>query len=162
MNLDQDTLMKYQEKNKLYFMGKALEEAKKAYLEGEIPVGAVVVKDNKIISKAHNRKEKNNNVSHHAEILAITKASKKLGSWRLNDCDIYVTLEPCSMCAGAIIQSRIRKLYYGTTDLKMGAVGSIINLLDYRWNHQVEYENGVMANESKELLKDFFKELRKS
>ena len=144
------------------FMYQALKEAKKAYNKLEVPVGCVIVKDGKIIARAHNLKETKTDTTKHAEILAIQKASKKLQSWRLIDCDMYVTLEPCPMCAGAIIQSRIRKLYYGTQDLKTGAVGSVFNLLeDYTFNHKVEYESGILQNECENILKDFFRFLRK-
>ena len=143
------------------FMKEALKEAKKAYEKLEVPVGCVIVKDGKIIARAHNLKESKADTTKHAEILAIQKASKKLQSWRLIDCDLYVTLEPCSMCAGAIIQSRIRKIYYGTKDLKTGAVGSVFNLLeDYTFNHHVEYESGILKDECEQILKDFFKDLR--
>jgi len=143
------------------FMKEALKEARKAYDKMEIPVGAVIVKDDKIIARAHNQKETKFDTTKHAEILAIQKASKKLNSWRLLDCEMYVTLEPCSMCAGAIINSRIKKVYIGTKDEKTGAVGSVLNLFkDYKFNHNVEYELGIMSCESEKILKDFFKELR--
>ena len=129
----------------------------------EIPVGAVIVKDGKIIARAHNQKETKIDTTRHAEILAIQKASKKLQSWRLLDCEMYVTLEPCSMCAGAIINSRIKKVYIGTMDEKTGAVGSVLNLFDdYTFNHKVEYEVGIMQEECEKILKQFFKELRSS
>ena len=144
------------------FMKEALKEAKKAYDKLEIPVGAVIVKDGKIIARAHNQKETKCDTTNHAEILAIQKASKKLNSWRLIDCEMYVTLEPCSMCAGAIINSRIKKVYIGTMDEKTGAVGSVFNLFnDYTFNHKVEYETGILKNECEEIIKRFFKELRK-
>ncbi len=143
------------------FMIEALKEAKKAYKKLEIPVGAIIVKDGKIISRAHNVKEERNDTTKHAEIIAIQKASKKLENWRLNDCEMYVTLEPCAMCAGAIIQARIKKVYIGTMDEKTGACGSVLNLLqDYKFNHIVEFEKGVLKEKSEKLLKDFFKELR--
>ena len=143
------------------FMQEALKEARKAYKKLEIPVGAVIVRDGEIIAKAHNIKEEKKDTTKHAEILAIQKASKKLQSWRLLDCEMYVTLEPCPMCAGAIIQSRIKKVYIGTMDEKTGACGSVLNLLkDYKFNHEVEVETGIMQNECEELLKQFFKELR--
>lgn len=143
------------------YMKLALKEAKKAYDKKEIPVGAVIVKDDKVIARAHNLKEIKNDTTKHAEILAIQKASKKLGCWRLEDCEMYVTLEPCSMCAGALIQSRIKKVYIGTMDYKTGACGSVLNLLsDYKFNHNVEIETGVLAEECEKILKDFFKELR--
>ena len=145
------------------FMKIALNEAKKAYNKGEIPVGAVIVKDNKVIAKAHNLKELKKDTTKHAEILAIQKASKKLDSWRLEDCEMYVTLEPCSMCAGAAIQARIKKIYIGTMDYKTGACGSVLNLLgDYKFNHIVETESGVLADECESMIKEFFKELRQS
>lgn len=145
------------------FMKIALKEAKKAYDKEEIPVGAVIVKDGKVVAKAHNLKEQKNDTTKHAEILAIQKASKKLDSWRLQDCEMYVTLEPCSMCAGALIQSRIKKIYIGTMDYKTGACGSVLNLLnDYKFNHYVEIETGILADECEKILKDFFKELRKN
>ena len=120
------------------------------------------MKDGKIIARAHNLKETKYDTTKHAEILAIQKASKKLNSWRLIDCEMYVTLEPCSMCAGALINSRIKKVYIGASDKKTGAVGSVFNLLeDYIFNHKVEYEKGVMQDECEKILKEFFKELRK-
>ena len=146
-----------------YYMKLALKEAKKAYEELEIPVGAVIVKDGKVIAKAYNEKENKQDSTKHAEILAIQKASKKLKNWRLCDCDMYVTLEPCSMCAGALIQSRIRKVYIGTMDEKTGSCGSVLNLLkDYKFNHNVDVEYGVCQEECEKILKEFFKELRKS
>ena len=148
--------------NKEKFMKEALREAKKAYDKLEVPVGAIIVKDDKIIARAHNLKETKTDTTKHAEILAIQKASKKLNSWRLIDCEMYVTLEPCSMCAGALINSRIKKVYIGTKDEKTGAVGSVLNLLDdYKFNHKVEVENGILKEECESILKDFFKELRK-
>lgn len=144
------------------FMKEALKEAKKAYDKLEVPVGAVIVKDGKIIARAHNLKETKFDTTKHAEILAIQKASKKLNSWRLIDCEMYVTLEPCSMCAGALINSRIKKVYIGASDQKTGAVGSVFNLLeDYTFNHRVEYKKGVLQDECESILKEFFKELRK-
>ena len=145
------------------FMKEALKEAKKAYDKLEVPVGAIIVKDGKIIARAHNLKETKFDTTKHAEILAIQKASKKLNSWRLLDCEMYVTLEPCSMCAGALINSRINKVYIGASDENTGAVGSVFNLLDdYTFNHKVEYEKGVLQEECESILKNFFKELRKS
>lgn len=146
-----------------YFMKQALKEAEKAYKKLEVPVGAVIVKDGTIIARGYNQKETKKDTTKHAEIIAIQKASKKLGSWRLIDCEMYVTLEPCSMCAGAIINSRLKKIYIGTRDEKTGAVGSVLNLLeDYKFNHKVEIESGIMQKECEKILKDFFKELRKS
>ena len=143
------------------FMKEALKEAKKAYDKLEVPVGAVIVKDGKIIARAHNLKETKYDTTKHAEILAIQKASKMLNSWRLIDCEMYVTLEPCSMCAGALINSRIKKVYIGASDQKTGAVGSVYNLLeDYTFNHKVEYEKGVLQDECESILKEFFRKLR--
>lgn len=143
------------------YMKLALKEAQKAYDKKEIPVGAVIVKDGKVIARAHNLKEIKNDTTKHAEILAIQKASKKLGCWRLENCEMYVTLEPCSMCAGALIQSRIKKVYIGTMDYKTGACGSVLNLLkDFKFNHNVEVETGILAEDCEKILKDFFKELR--
>ena len=147
---------------KNYYMKQALKEAEKAYQKLEVPVGAVIVKDGKIIARAHNQKETKTDTTKPAEILAIQKASKKLKSWRLIDCEMYVTLEPCSMCAGAMINSRIKKVYIGAMDEKTGAVGSVLNLLDdYTFNHKVEVEKGIMEEECQEILKKFFRELRK-
>ena len=144
------------------FMYEALKEAKKAFEKDEVPVGAVIVKDGKVIARAHNLKESKNDTTHHAEILAIQKASKKLGCWRLEGCTMYVTLEPCPMCAGALIQARFDKVVIGTMDYKTGACGSILNLLkDYKFNHNVEVEEGILKNECRSILQDFFKELRK-
>ena len=144
------------------FMKEALKEAKKAYDKLEVPVGCVIVKDGKIIARAHNLKETKKDTTKHAEILAIQKASKKIDAWRLLDCDMYVTLEPCSMCAGAIINSRIRNLYIGTMDKKTGAVGSVLNLFeDFTFNHKIVVETGILQEQCEKILKDFFKELRK-
>ena len=140
-------------------MREALKEAKKAYEKGEVPIGCVIVKDGIIVSRAHNLKEKNNDATAHAEMLAIKKASKKLG-WRLTDCDIYVTLEPCPMCAGAIIQGRLSRLIFGAMDTKAGAVGSKLNLMDIEFNHNVEVINGILEEDCAGILKGFFKGLR--
>lgn len=144
------------------WMKEAIKEAKKAYNKLEVPVGVVIVKNNKIIARAHNVKEEKKDTTKHAEIIAIQKASKKLENWRLIDCEMYVTLEPCSMCAGALINSRIKKVWIGTTDERTGACGSVLNLLqDYTFNHKVEIEVGILQKECETLLKDFFKQLRK-
>jgi len=145
------------------FMREALKQAGLAYNKLEVPVGAVIVKDGKIIARAHNLKETKFDTTKHAEISAIQKASKKLKSWRLNGCEMYVTLEPCTMCAGAIIQARIDKVYIGTMDQKTGACGSVLNVLkDYKFNHKVEYETGILKEECEKILQDFFKKLRNS
>ena len=149
-----------QEKEK--FMKEALKEARKAYNKLEIPVGAIIVRNGIIIARAHNVKEEKKDTTKHAEIIAIQKASKKLESWRLTDCEMYVTLEPCSMCAGALIQSRIKKVYIGAMDKKTGACGSVLNLLEnYKFNHVVEVERNIYKEECENILKQFFKELRK-
>jgi len=144
-----------------YFMKRAIQEAKKAYNKGEVPVGAVVVKHNTIIGRGYNQKELKEDTTLHAEILAIRKASRKISSWRLYDCDLYVTLEPCPMCAGAIINARIRKVFFGALDPKAGAVGSILNLFDYKkFNHNVEYQGEILKSDCEIIIKNFFKELR--
>ena len=143
-------------------MKQALKEAQKAYNKLEVPVGAVIVKNGKIIARGYNQKETKYDTTKHAEIIAIQKASKKLKSWRLLDCEMYVTLEPCSMCAGAIINSRIKKVYIGKKNEKTGAAGSRLNLFkDYKFNHNVEVETGILKDECEGILKDFFKFLRK-
>lgn len=141
------------------FMKQALIEAKKAYDKLEIPVGAVIVKDNKIISRAHNLKETKQTTTAHAEILAIQKANKKLNNWRLLDCDLYVTLEPCDMCMGAIISSRIKNIYIGTLDQKKTET---INIEKYKEKYGINIVFGIMQEESEYILKDFFKKLRKN
>ena len=142
-------------------MREALKEAQKALKKEEVPVGAIIVKDGKIIARAHNTKETKKDSTCHAEIIAIKKACQKLGSWRLLGCEMYVTLEPCSMCAGALIQSRIKKIYIGTDDTKTGACGSVLNLLeDYKFNHKIEVEKYILKEECEKILKQFFKFLR--
>ncbi len=149
------------DKDSSFYMQEALKQAKKAFNILEVPVGAIIVKDNTIIARAYNQKEKKTDTTQHAELIAIQKASKKLKSWRLNDCEMYVTLEPCPMCAGAIIQSRIKKVYIGTMDEKTGSCGSVLNLFeDYKFNHNVDVETGICKDECEKILKDFFKELR--
>lgn len=144
------------------FMKEALIEAKKALAIGEVPVGAVIVKNNEIIARAYNLKEKEKNAVYHAEILAIEEASKKLGDWRLTDCEMYVTLEPCPMCAGAIINSRIKKLYIGAMDEVMGACGTALNLLEnYKFNHIVQVEKYILKDECEKIIEEFFINLRK-
>ena len=144
------------------FMETALKEAKKAYEKQEVPVGAVIVKNGKIIARAHNLRETKNLSTAHAEILAIDKASKKLNSWRLIDCDMYVTLEPCTMCMGAIISARIKNLYIGALDPKTGACGSFVDLSEFKYNHTVNIFKGIMKDKCEYILKDFFKTLRKT
>jgi len=142
-------------------MEMALKEAKKAMKKNEVPIGAVIVCNDKVIAKAHNMREKHNLATSHAEILAIQKANKKLKSWRLDSCTLYVTIEPCPMCAGAIIQSRLKNVVYGANDLKAGAHSSVLNLFDYSFNHKVNVESGVMEEESADIISNFFKRLRK-
>jgi len=149
--------------NKLIYMKRALELAFKAREEGEVPVGAVVVFESRIIGEGYNRREATNSPTSHAEIEAIEMASDNLKSWRLEDCDLYVTLEPCMMCSGAIVQSRIKRLFFGSRDPKAGAVRSLYNLLeDDRLNHQVEVYEGLLADESSAILTEFFREVRAS
>lgn len=143
------------------FMRAALEEAEKAKNEKEVPVGAVIVYEGKIISTGRNRREALKNSVFHAEIEAIHRACKKLGRWRLSDCSLYVTLEPCPMCTGAIINSRISNLIYGASDPKAGSCGSVINLFDLPYNHKPQVTSGVLKEECSEILSSFFKELRK-
>ncbi len=150
-------------KNDKDYMQYALKEAQKAYAKEEAPIGAIIVKDGQIIVRAHNLREKKGDVTAHAEMLAIQKACNKLGGWRLNGCDMYVTLEPCPMCAGAIIQSRIERLFIGTTDPKAGAAGSVVDLFNVEtFNHKVEVSKGLLQQECSEILKQFFRELRKN
>ena len=144
-------------------MKEALKEARKAELIDEVPIGCVIVKDDKIIARGHNQRETNQSPIGHAEIIAINKASKKLKSWRLEGCDIYVTLEPCIMCSGAIIQSRISKVYYGASDPKGGALGSSINVLEAKnINHHPEVISGVMQEECSKIITNYFKAKRQS
>lgn len=144
------------------FMKEAIKEAKKAYEKMEVPIGVVIVKDGKIISRAHNLRETKKQACAHAEILAIEKACRKINAWRLEGCEMYVTLEPCAMCAGAIVNARIKKVYIGAMDEKGGAVGSLINLFkDIKLNHETEVVTGICKEECSKILKEFFKELRK-
>ena len=144
-------------------MKEALKEAEKAYEKGEIPVGALIVVNGEIISKAHNIKETTFDPTAHAEILAIREAARILGAWRLTDATLYVTKEPCIMCSGAIVNSRIKRLVYGCNDPKGGAVVSLYNILnDKRLNHQVEIKEGILEIECRDILKRFFRELREN
>lgn len=147
--------------NDQYWMQRALDLAQIAANENEVPVGAIIIKDNIVIAEGYNRREQDNDPLAHAEIIAIKKAAQHLSCWRLENCTLYVTLEPCVMCAGAILQSRIRKIVYGASDPKGGAVKSLFTILnDQRLNHQVEITSGVLADESSLLLKKFFGSLR--
>ncbi|MCK5761929.1 MAG: nucleoside deaminase [Candidatus Izimaplasma sp.] len=143
------------------YMKMALEQAREGADMGEVPIGAVIVYNSKVIAKAHNLREKLNIATGHAEIIAIEMANKKLKSWRLDSCTLYVTIEPCPMCAGAIIQSRIKNVVYGAYDKKSGAHKSVINLFEVTFNHKVEIESGIMEKECGEILTKFFTGLRK-
>lgn len=142
-------------------MRAALREAKKAYALGEVPIGCVLVADDKIIARGYNRRKTDKNTLSHAELTAIRKAGKKTGDWRLEQCTMYVTLEPCQMCAGAIVQARIPKVYIGTMNPKAGCAGSLLNLLQFpAFNHQVEIETGILQEECAAIITNFFKEMR--
>lgn len=143
-----------------FFMKKALRQAQLAYMSGEVPVGAVIVKDGKVIARGKNARETGKNAVLHAELTAIQKACKKLGGWRLIGCTLYVTLEPCIMCAGAIMNSRIERIVIGTSDKKAGAYGGIIDINSLPVNHIPQVEIGILEEQCSEILKDFFKQLR--
>ena len=143
-------------------MALAIEEAKKAEKINEVPIGAVIVYKGEVIGTGHNIRESSQQTLSHAELFAIQEANQYLGSWRLEDCTLYVTLEPCPMCAGAIVQSRIKRVVYGAVDKKAGCVGTLMNLLqEQQFNHQVEVTSGVLQTECRALLQDFFRHLRK-
>lgn len=142
------------------FMKEALALGRLAGEEGEVPVGAVIVKDGEIIARGRNMREQKQNALSHAEIEAINEACEKLNSWRLDRCELYVTLEPCPMCTGAIINSRIKTVIFGAYDLKAGSMDSVVNLCDYPYNHKVEVYGGICEDECRELLEKFFKNLR--
>lgn len=143
------------------FMREAIRQAKKAYALKEVPIGCVIVREDKIIARGYNRRNTDKNTLAHAELTAIRKASRKCGDWRLEDCTMYVTLEPCQMCAGAIVQSRMKKVVIGTMNPKAGCAGSVLNLLQMQaFNHQVELEKGVLGQECSDMLSSFFRELR--
>ena len=143
------------------FMKAAIAQAKKAYALGEVPIGCVIVYEGKIIGRGYNRRTTDKNTIAHAEMIAIKKASKKMDDWRLEDCTMYVTLEPCQMCSGAIVQSRMKKVVIGCMNPKAGCAGSILNLLQMEeFNHQVELETGVLEEECSRMMTNFFRELR--
>ena len=143
------------------YMREAIQEALRAKSLGEVPIGAVIVKEGEIIASGYNVREKNQAATAHAELIAIQQACKELNSWRLEGCTLYVTLEPCPMCAGAIVQSRIRRVVYGASDRKAGCCGTLMNLLDEpRFNHQAAVSSGVLEVETSALLTDFFREIR--
>ena len=151
-----------QEKNDVFFMKEALKQAKKAGKIGEVPIGCVIVQDGQIIARGYNRRNTDKTTLAHAELAAIKKASKAVGDWRLEDCTLYVTLEPCQMCAGAIVQARMKRVVAGAMNPKAGCAGSILNLLQVeRFNHQVEFDHGVLEEECSKVLQEFFKQLRK-
>lgn len=148
--------------NDTEFMKEALRLADEAALEGEVPVGAVVVLGDRIVGRGRNRREKDKNALAHAELEAIDEACRTLGGWRLWQCDMYVTLEPCPMCTGAIINSRIKRLVYGASDYKAGSCGSVVNLFDLPYNHKPEVTAGFMQEECSEKMTEFFRKLRKA
>lgn len=144
------------------YMKEALKQAKKAYLLGEVPIGCVIVYQGKIIGRGYNRRNTDKNTLSHAEITAINKASKRIGDWRLEECTLYVTLEPCQMCAGAIVQARIPEVVMGCMNPKAGCAGSVLNILEMpQFNHQVSVTRGILGQECSDMLKTFFTELRK-
>ena len=143
------------------YMKEAIRQAKKAWKIEEVPIGCVIVYEGKIIGRGYNRRTTDKNPLAHAEMAAIKKASKKMGDWRLEDCTLYVTLEPCQMCSGAIVQARVKRVVIGCMNPKAGCAGSILNLLQVdRFNHQVEITSGVLEEECSQMMKGFFKELR--
>ena len=142
------------------YMQEALKLARLAGEQGEVPVGAVVVKNGRIIGEGYNLRERDKNALAHAEVVAIHRACEALGGWRLSGCDLYVTLEPCPMCAGAVINSRVRRVFFGARDDRAGSCGSLVNLFELPYNHHPEYEGGVLAEECGALLKEFFGRLR--
>lgn len=143
------------------YMKEALKQARKAYKIKEVPIGCVIVHEDKVIARGYNKRNIKKNTLAHAEILAINKASRVLGDWRLEDCTMYITLEPCQMCAGAIVQARVKRVVIGSMNPKAGCGGSILNLLEMEaFNHQVEVERGVLDEECSRMMKEFFKELR--
>ena len=153
----------YSGSGKIKYMKEAIRQARKAELLNEVPIGCVMVYQDKIIARGYNRRNIDKNTLSHAELNAIRKAGKKLGDWRLDDCEMYITLEPCQMCAGAIVQSRIKKVYIACMNPKAGCAGSVLNLLDIKqFNHQVEIDRGLMEEECSRMLSGFFKRLRES
>jgi len=152
--------MNFWTKEDIYFMQQALKCAKLAYLKDEVPIGAVIVKDNKIIAKGYNKSITLKDTTAHAEIIAIRKACKKLNNYRLNDCSIYVTVEPCMMCLGALIHARIKNLYFGTSDIKTGACNSVLNISTIKTNHKINIYNGLLQPDCAIIIKKFFKNKR--
>ena len=144
-----------------FYMQQALELAREAAEAGEVPVGCVIVRDGQVVGRGRNRREEKQQVYSHAEMEAIAQANARLGTWRLDDCTLYVTLEPCPMCAGAIINARIPRVYYGARDREMGACGGVLNLFMERFPHRPALVGGILAQECRDVLSDFFKQLRK-
>lgn len=143
-----------------FYMRKALELAEKAFEENEVPIGAVVVRNGEIVGTGYNKRDSQKNAMLHAETIAIYNACEKLGGWRLWECDLYVTLEPCPMCSGAIINSRIRNVYYGAKNPKAGACGSVVNLFDYPFNHKPNITSGLLEDECSKIMTEFFLKVR--
>lgn len=149
--------------NDMEYMGLALDEAKKAYAIGEVPIGAIIVKDGEVIAAAHNLRETGHDATAHAEVMAIRQACEKIGHWRLTGATLYVTIEPCPMCAGALVMSRVARLVYGAADYKAGAVESLFNITNHSGlNHRIEVIAGVREEECRSLMKEFFRERRTS
>lgn len=145
------------------YMNEALKQAKKAMFLNEVPIGCVIVYENNIIARGYNRRNTDKNTLAHAELIAIRKASKKIGDWRLEDCTMYITLEPCQMCAGAIVQARIPRVVIGCMNEKAGCAGSVLNILQMKeFNHQVEIERGILEQKCSEIIKKFFSDMRKN
>lgn len=146
----------------IYFMQQALKCAKKAQEKSEVPIGAIIVKDNKIIAKGYNKSITLKDTTAHAEIVAIRNACKNINNYRLNDCSIYVTIEPCSMCMGALILARIKNLYFGAKDIKAGACGSVLDISKFKLNHKINVYSGLLEQECATIIKQFFKNKRKN
>ena len=160
--LHRDTPEEKQKKIDEKFMSLALKEAEKAFQHHEVPIGCVIVRKNRVLSRERNRRNTMKSAIAHAEIIAISEACKKINDWRLEDCTMYITLEPCQMCAGAIVQARIPKVVIGAMNPKAGCAGSVLNILQIdKFNHQVEIERGILEEECSQMLSDFFKELRR-
>lgn len=163
MKQDVDTAMKFRIKNMKtdeYYIAQAIKEANKAYKIGEVPVGCVIVIGDEIVARSHNLRQTKHDATKHAEIIAISKACKKLNRWILDDATLYCTLEPCAMCSGAILQARIKRVVFGAFEPKFGCCGSVINIFDNDFNHKVEVTSGIKKIEIEKMMKDFFKELR--
>lgn len=161
MPLKEELEKSKQRKKDEKYMKMALKEAKRAYDLNEVPIGCVIVRDDKVIGKAYNKRNTDKNVLSHAELMAMQQACKKTGDWRLEDCTMYVTLEPCQMCSGAMVQARLKKVVIGSMNAKAGCAGSVLNILQMeQFNHQVEIEKGVLEEECSQILSSFFSDLR--